>query len=352
MKLDDFDYRFPKELIAQYPLPRRDSSRLLVLRRSTGEIEHRTFGQIGEYLKEGDCLVLNDTKVIPARLLGRKEGSGVSVELLLLEMVDENSWRALVKPARKAKLGMKVCFNHGLQAEITGLGQAGEREARFLCEGDLTTALEGLGQVPLPPYIKRPPTSSDLERYQTVYARRKGAVAAPTAGLHFTRDLLSELSSRGIKIAYLTLHVNHATFRPVVATDITKHRMHSEYFELPAETADLLNRAKREGGRVAAVGTTSLRVLETVANAVRSSRFGVRSKGIVKPMKGWTELFIYPPYKFKVVDILLTNFHLPKTTLLMLVSAFCGRELLLEAYQEAIAKSYRLFSYGDAMLII
>lgn len=347
MKLDDFDYRFPKELIAQYPLPGRDSSRLLVLKKSTHEIEHRTFSQIGDYLRGGDTLVLNDTQVIPARLRGRREGSSGSIEVLLLERLGESSWKALVKPARRAKPGTKLRFDHGLQAEVTDIGQAGEREVRFNFKGDISSALGDLAEIPLPPYIKRPPIPLDLERYQTVYARKKGAVAAPTAGLHFTKGLLSKLSSKGIKLSFLTLHVNYATFRPVIETDITKHRMHSEYFELSPETADVIDQAKKNRKQIVAVGTTSCRVLESVANGVRPD-----PSPVVKPMKGWTDLFIYPPYEFKVVDMLLTNFHLPRTTLLMLVSAFCGRELLLRAYQEAIERRYRLFSYGDAMLII
>jgi len=371
MKLDDFDYRFPKELIAQYPLPGRDSSRLLVLKKSTHEIEHRTFSQIGDYLRDGDTLVLNDTQVIPARLRGRREGSSGSIEVLLLERLGESSWKALVKPARRAKPGTKLRFDHGLQAEVTDIGQAGEREVRFNFKGDISSALGDLAEIPLPPYIKRPPIPLDLERYQTVYARKKGAVAAPTAGLHFTKGLLSKLSSKGIKLSFLTLHVNYATFRPVIETDITKHRMHSEYFELSPETADVIDQAKKNRKQIVAVGTTSCRVLESVANGVRrpskssgsleSCRASSRGSGsgvrpdpspVVKPMKGWTDLFIYPPYEFKVVDMLLTNFHLPRTTLLMLVSAFCGRELLLRAYQEAIERRYRFFSYGDAMLII
>lgn len=347
MKLDDFDYRFPKELIAQYPLPGRDSSRLLVLKKSTHEIEHRTFSQIGDYLRGGDTLVLNDTQVIPARLRGRREGSSGSIEVLLLERLGESSWKALVKPARRTKPGTKLRFDHGLQAEVTDIGQAGEREVRFNFKGDISSALGDLAEIPLPPYIKRPPIPLDLERYQTVYARKKGAVAAPTAGLHFTKGLLSKLSSKGIKLSFLTLHVNYATFRPVIETDITKHRMHSEYFELSPETADVIDQAKKNRKQIVAVGTTSCRVLESVANGVRPD-----PSPVVKPMKGWTDLFIYPPYEFKVVDMLLTNFHLPRTTLLMLVSAFCGRELLLRAYQEAIERRYRLFSYGDAMLII
>lgn len=342
MKLLDFDYRFPKELIAQYPMPRRNASRLLVLKRATHEIEHRRFSEIARYLTRHDVLVLNDTRVIPARLFGRKVGSGGKVELLLLERLDRNRWKALVKPAT-TRVGQEIGFDRAkVRAEVIGRHQAGVNEITFYFDGDFMEILKDMGTMPLPPYIKRSPARSDLRRYQTVYARTDGAIAATTAGLHFTKEILNRLSFKGVKIAYLTLHINYATFRPVVEDTIADHKMHSEYFELPPETVEAIDRAKNGGGRIVAVGTSSCRVLESV----------FKDNGRLIPTKGWTNLFIYPPYKFEVVDALLTNFHLPKTTLIMLVSAFCGRELLLEVYKKAIAKRYRLFSYGDAMLII
>lgn len=342
MKLLDFDYHFPKELIAQYPMPRRDASRLLVLKRATKKIEHRRFGEIQRFLTKHDVLVLNDTRVVPARLFGRKVDSGGKVELLLLEMLDRNRWRALVKPGR-TRLGQEIGFDRvRIRAKIVGHHQAGVSEVIFYFDGDFMEILKDLGMVPLPPYIKRSLTRSDLRRYQTVYARTDGAIAAPTAGLHFTKGILNKLSSKGVKIVYLTLHINYATFRPVMENDPVDHKMYSEYFELPPQTVEAIDRAKNDRGRIMAVGTSSCRVLESV----------FKDNGALMPTKGWTDLFIYPPYKFEVVDALLTNFHLPKTTLIMLVSAFCGRELLLGVYQKAIETRYRLFSYGDAMLII
>ncbi|MFC1624479.1 tRNA preQ1(34) S-adenosylmethionine ribosyltransferase-isomerase QueA [Candidatus Omnitrophota bacterium] len=335
MKLSDFDYNLPKELIAQYPSRSRDESRLLVLHRDTGKIEHRIFKDIIEYFHKGDLLVLNDTKVIPSRLIGRKETGG-KVEALILyngkKGALDGECEALLKPARGCKIGSRLIFgDKELEAEVTRI-ENGKRFLKFDGNKGVMDLLDKLGEMPLPPYIKRRASDSDRESYQTIYASKKGAIAAPTAGLHFTESLLSRISSKGVDIECITLHVGYPTFRSVKTIDIREHKMEKEYFEIEDKVAKKLEQKK---GRTIAVGTTTSRALETIAS-----------------LKGWTDLFIYPPYRFKKVDVLLTNFHLPRTTLLMLVSAFCGRENLFKAYQEAIDKRYRFYSYGDAMLII
>jgi len=340
MKLSDVDYDLPPKLIAQYPPPQRDRSRLLVLNRKEGEIEHRTFSQLPSYLNDGDLLVLNKTKVIPARLKGVKEGTGGRVELLLLNEVREDEWKVLVRPGRRVRPGTKISIGGGrLRAQITDGGQDGYRLVRFTAEGDFWQILQEVGQIPLPPYIKRKPEPADKLRYQTVYARTRGAVAAPTAGLHFTKDLLGKIRAKGVKIGSLILHVGWGTFRPVKSEEITEHRMGSEYYCIPSDLCQEIEEAKSRGGKVYAVGTTTVRALES---------WGQEGN----PREGWTSLFIYPPFDFRVVDGLITNFHLPRTTLLMLVSAFAGRERVLRAYAEAIRGGYRFYSYGDAMLIL
>lgn len=347
MKLSDFDYYLPKGLIAQYPLMRRDSSRLLVLDRSKEKIYHRKFPDILNYINKNDCIVLNDTRVSWARLMGYKEKSKGKVELLLLERKKEDMFRSLVKPACRIKKGDRIILGEGrLVGEIVDnpAETNGIRKVRFYCSGNLKIILKQLGQVPLPPYIKRSPRSLDKCRYQTVYAREEGAIAAPTAGLHFTHHLLKELRLKGINIAYLTLHIGYGTFKPVVTECISRHHMEREYFKISQKAAEMLNAARASGGKILCVGTTTCRALETVAKFLCSSSLSAWG--------GWTDLFIYPPYEFKLTDSLLTNFHLPRTTLLMLVSAFCNKEILFRAYNEAIEKKYRFYSYGDAMLII
>lgn len=340
MKLSDFDYDLPPKLIAQYPPPQRDRSRLLVLNRKEGEIEHRIFSQLSSYLNDGDLLVLNQTKVIPARLKGVKEGTGGKVELLLLNGVRENEWKVLVRPGRRVRPGTKISIGGGrLRAQITDGGQDGYRLVRFTAEGDFWQILQEVGEIPLPPYIKRKPEPADKLRYQTVYAQTEGAVAAPTAGLHFTKDLLGKIRAKGVKVGSLILHVGWGTFRPVKSEEITEHRMGSEYYRIPSDLCQEIEEAKSRGGKVYAVGTTTVRALES---------WGQEGN----PREGWTSLFIYPSFDFRVVDGLITNFHLPRTTLLMLVSAFAGRERVLTAYAEAIRGGYRFYSYGDAMLIL
>jgi len=347
MKLSDFYYNLPKELIAQYPAQKRDESRLLVLRKDTGTIEHRIFKEIVEYLNPGDLLVLNNTKVLPARLMGRKETGG-KVEALVLgighraESIEQrDEYEVLLKPTRGCRAGTKIIFGDGeLKAEVVRI-ENGRRFLQFDCNGDLGKMLDKIGEMPLPPYIRRGTVDSDTERYQTVYASKNGAVAAPTAGLHFTKKLLSDVSKKRVDVEYVTLHVGYGTFRPVISEDIEEHKMEKEYFEIDKTVADKLKNRK---GKLIAVGTTTCRVLETVFRE--------------PSLSGWTDLFIYPGYRFKAVDGLLTNFHLPKTTLLMLVAAFCGRgqaclsPTLFKAYEEAIKEKYRFYSYGDAMLII
>ena len=342
MKTSDFYYDLPKELIAQTPVEPRDSSRLLLLDRKSGEISHKHFRDVIDSLNEGDLLVCNDSRVLPARIFGTKKDTGAHVEFLLLKCVGNNKWETLVKPGRKAKVGAEFVFSPGvLEGKITDVLEDGNRIIDFSCEGNFYTILEELGKMPLPPYITA--ELKDQERYQTVYSHELGSAAAPTAGLHFTKELLKKIEEKGVKIGYVTLHVGLGTFRPVKAENITEHKMHSEHYHLPKETADLINETKKNGGRVIAVGTTSCRTLESVATF---------NDGKILESDGWTSIFIYPGYEFKVLDGLITNFHLPESTLIMLVSAFAGYEHVMAAYKEAVEKRYRFFSFGDAMLII
>ncbi len=340
MKKSDFYFDLPEELIAQTPLEKRDSSRLLHLDRQTGEIEHRHFYNLPEYLREGDCLVLNDTRVLPARLLGsRKSGGGV--ELVLLRDLGEGRWECLSRPGRKTKPGTELFFGDGeLTATVEAVAEGGNRIVHFHYDGIFLEVLERLGKMPLPPYIKE--ELQDAERYQTVYSRELGSAAAPTAGLHFTPELLKQIQEKGVKVCYITLHVGLGTFRPVKEDEIENHEMHSEFCIISRETADAVNETKRNGGRVIAVGTTSCRTLESFA----------AEDGHLEPASGWTDIFIYPGYHFKCIDALVTNFHLPESTLIMLVSAFAGREHVLNAYRVAVEERYRFFSFGDAMLIL
>lgn len=358
MKLSDFDYNLPKELIAQYPAEKRDESRLLVLHKDTGKIEHRIFKDIIEYFSLGDLVILNNTKVLPAQIVGRKKTGG-KAEVLVLNAGEgsgaKGEYEVLLKPARGCNVGARIIFGNGeLNAEVTRI-ENGRRFLKFDCNGNLEKILDRLGEMPLPPYIKREATGFDSERYQTVYAVKNGAVAAPTAGLHFTKQLLVDITKKGAGIEYVTLHVGYGTFKPVSSEHIEEHKMEKEYFEIDKTVADKLNNRKR---KLIAVGTTSCRVLETtLRDGSRANRRSVPqgtelALALEPSLSGWTELFIYPGYKFKAVDGLLTNFHLPKTTLLMLVAAFCGRELLFKAYEEAVREKYRFYSYGDAMLII
>lgn len=341
MKTQDFYYHLPEELIAQDPLEDRSSSRLMVLNKETGEIEHHIFKEIIEYLKEGDCLVINDTKVIPARLIGEKEGTGAKIELLLLKRKQDDVWETLVKPGKKAKPGTRISFGNGLLVgEILDIVEEGNRLIKFYYEGIFEEVLDALGQMPLPPYITH--QLEDKNRYQTVYAKHAGSAAAPTAGLHFTPELLKAIEEKGIKIARVTLHVGLGTFRPVKVEDVTSHHMHSEFYMITEEAARIINETKEKGGRVISVGTTSTRTLESVAD----------EHGYVKETSGWTEIFIYPGYQFKCIDALITNFHLPESTLLMLVSALAGKEHIMAAYEEAVKERYRFFSFGDAMFIV
>lgn len=340
MTTDDFDYELPEELIAQTPLKVRDSSRLMVLDKKTGEVEHKKFTDILDYLVPGDVLVLNDTKVLPARLIGVKEETGAVIEILLLKNISGDEWECLVKPARRVKTGTIVSFGDGkLKAECIGEFDEGIRHFRLLYSGILMEILEELGTMPLPPYIHE--KLDDQSRYQTVYAKEVGSAAAPTAGLHFTKDLLEKIESMGVHVCYITLHVGLGTFRPVSVSNVEEHEMHSEFYSMKREVADTLNLAKKEGRRIIAVGTTTTRTLETIM-----SEFGT-----FKEVSGWTKIFIYPGYEFKGIDALITNFHLPKSTLVMLVSALAGRENILNAYKIAVKEKYRFFSFGDAMFI-
>ncbi len=342
MELNEFDYDLPKELIAQDPLDDRASSRLLVLDKENGAWEHHVFREMPELLRPGDCLVINNTKVIPARLIGSREGTGAAIEVLLLKRVEgaENSWETLVKPGKKAKVGTKIIFGDGLlSCEVTDIVEEGNRIVRFAFDGIFEEILDQLGQMPLPPYITR--ELKDKNRYQTVYARYDGSAAAPTAGLHFTKELLEEIRAKGVSIAEITLHVGLGTFRPVKAETVEEHHMHSEFYQVTEEAARMINETRSKGGRIVAVGTTSCRTLESAA----------KDDGTIEAGSGWTDIFIYPGYRFKIVDALITNFHLPKSTLVMLVSALAGREHILAAYEEAIREKYRFFSFGDAMLI-
>lgn len=340
MQLSDFNFDLPEELIAQDPLEDRSSSRLMVVDKVTGETDHRTFKNIIEYLNEGDCLVLNNTKVIPARLYGIKEGTDASVEILLLKREQNDIWECLVRPGKKLRTGAKVNFGNGiLKGEIIDVMEDGNRHIKFYYDGIFEEILDELGQMPLPPYIKH--QLKDKNRYQTVYAKYDGSAAAPTAGLHFTKELLNEIRAKGVEIAYVTLHVGLGTFRPVKVDNILEHHMHSEYYEILQSEADKINNAKKRGNKVICVGTTSCRTVESAAD----------ENGLLKGSKGWTDIFIYPGYEFKVLDRLITNFHLPESTLLMLVSALAGRENILNAYKEAVEQRYRFFSFGDAMFI-
>ena len=340
MKTSDFFYDLPPELIAQKPLSVRSSSRLMRLDKNTGEINHTRFDDIINHINEGDCLVLNDTRVIPARLYGVKEGSGGKIEFLLLTRHEKDVWEVILKPGKKAKPGARFVFGDGLlTAEILDVVNDGNRLVRFYYEGLFENILDKLGEMPLPPYITE--KLSDRERYQTVYSKHEGSAAAPTAGLHFTPELLYELKSKGVKLAYVTLHVGLGTFRPVKVDDVSNHKMHSEFYVITKETADIINETKKSGKRIISVGTTSTRVLETVAD----------DNGFVKEATGWTDIFIYPPYRFKCPDALITNFHLPESTLLMLVSSLATKEIIMNAYAEAVREKYRFFSFGDAMFI-
>ena len=340
MKTSDFDYYLPEELIAQTPLKVRDSSRLLVLDKKTGEVEHKVFTDIIDYLEEGDTLVLNDTKVLPARLIGVKEETGAVIEILLLKNLEGDKWECLVKPARRIKVGTIVTFGEGkLKAKCIGEYNEGIRHFELLYDGILMEILERLGTMPLPPYIHEKLDNGDM--YQTVYAKDYGSAAAPTAGLHFTKELLQRIEDKGINIAYVTLHVGLGTFRPVSVTNVEEHEMHSEFYSMKKEVAELLNNTRKSGHRIIAVGTTSTRTLETIMSLYPE----------FKECSGWTKIFIYPGYEFKGIDCLITNFHLPKSTLVMLVSALAGRDNILNAYKIAVEDKYRFFSFGDAMFI-
>ena len=341
MDVKDFYYDLPQELIAQDPLEDRSSSRLMVLDKITGEVEHRHFKDITEYLRPGDCLVINNTKVIPARLYGVKEGTEAKIEILLLKRKENDIWETLVKPGKKCKIGTKIVFGEGiLTGEVVDIVEEGNRLIQFHYEGIFEEILDRLGQMPLPPYITH--QLQDKDRYQTVYAKYDGSAAAPTAGLHFTPELLQQVRDMGVEIAEVTLHVGLGTFRPVKETDVLKHHMHSEFYKIEQSEADKINKAKKEGHRVIAVGTTSTRTLESAAD----------ENGFLTEKSGWTEIFIYPGYQFKVIDALITNFHLPESTLVMLVSALAGREHVLAAYETAVEEKYRFFSFGDAMFIV
>jgi S-adenosylmethionine:tRNA ribosyltransferase-isomerase len=340
MKRQDFFYELPEELIAQDPLADRESSRLLVLDKESGVISHHVFREITDYLSEGDCLVINDTKVLPARLIGSKEGTNAKIEILLLKRRENNIWETLVKPGKKAKPGTRIIFGGGiLTGEVADVVEEGNRLIQFTHEGIFEEILDQLGQMPLPPYITH--QLEDKNRYQTVYAAHTGSAAAPTAGLHFTPQLLEKIEAQGVEIAKVTLHVGLGTFRPVKVDEITDHHMHSEFYQINEEAAEKINRARENGKRVICVGTTSCRTVESAAG----------EDGRLRACSGWTEIFIYPGYQFKVLDCLITNFHLPESTLIMLVSALAGREQVLGAYEEAVRERYRFFSFGDAMLI-
>lgn len=341
MKLSDFDYTLPEELIAQHPVEPRDASRLMVVPRTGGALEHRHFRDLPEYLRPGDALVLNETRVMPARLMGHREATGGGIEVLLLKRLDRDRWETLVKPGKKARPGQRILFGDGsLVGTVLETTEVGGRVIEFTYDGIFEEVLDRLGQMPLPPYIHE--RLENPERYQTVYARELGSAAAPTAGLHFTPELLEKISAMGVHVEKILLHVGLGTFRPVQVEDVESHKMHSEFYTVSPETAARLNQVRAEGGRIIAVGTTSVRTLETVT----------AEDGTVQAGQGWTDIFIYPGYRFKAVDAMVTNFHLPKSTLVMLVSAFASRERILDAYAEAVRLRYRFFSFGDAMLIL
>lgn len=340
MKTDDFDFYLPENLIAQTPLEKRDNSRLLVLDKETGNIEHKHFNNIIDYLNKGDVLVLNDTKVMPARLFGIKEDTKASIEVLMLKEIDKDTWECLCKPAKRVKIGTIITFGDGrLKAKCISIQDEGIRVFELIYEGIFLEILDALGEMPLPPYIHE--KLKDKDRYNTVYAKNIGSAAAPTAGLHFTEDLLKEIEKKGVIVTYITLHVGLGTFRPVSVEDVTNHKMHSEFYQMNKETANILNKAKQEKRRIISVGTTSTRTLETIINNYNEFR----------ECSGWTDIFIYPGYQFKAINALITNFHLPKSTLIMLVSALAGKDNIMNAYKEAVEKEYRFFSFGDSMFI-
>jgi S-adenosylmethionine:tRNA ribosyltransferase-isomerase len=340
--LEDFHYNLPKELIAQYPLKERDACRLMVIDRKNNKITHHQFVDLLNFLKPKDCLVLNDTQVFPARLFGQKDRTGAQVEVFLLRNLEGNLWEVLVNPARKVRIGNKIVFDDNLICDVVDNTLSGGRIVEFSSNGNIYHILDKIGKVPLPPYIKRNPEEIDKEYYQTVYAQKPGAVAAPTAGLHFTSNLLKKIKQDGVNIAQITLHIGLGTFRPVQVDDISRHRMDSEYYEVEHESARIINQTKENGGSILAIGTTTVRVLETLAD----------NHGYIRPARGWTDKFIYPPYEFKIIHKLITNFHLPGSTLLMLVSAFSSLDIIKKAYNEAINEKYQFYSYGDAMLIV
>jgi len=340
LKVTDFDFYLPEELIAQHPMEKRDEARLMVMDKENGRIEHKVFKDIIDYLEPGDCLVLNDTRVLPARLIGSKEGTGGKIEFLLLRRVDKDTWETLVKPGKRAQIGTRFQFGEReLKAEVIALGEEGSRIVKFEYEGIFEEVLDKLGQMPLPPYITE--RLEDKEMYQTVYSREQGSAAAPTAGLHFTKELLQKIKEKGVNIAFLTLHVGLGTFRPVKVENIEEHNMHAEYYCMSKETADIINKTKESGKNVIAVGTTSCRTLEAIGD----------ENGRVREQSGWTNIFIFPGYKYKIVNKLITNFHLPQSTLIMLVSALAGKENVMNAYETAVRENYKFFSFGDAMFI-
>lgn len=339
MRTEDFDYYLPEKLIAQHPSEKRDESRLMVFDKITGQTEDKHFYDIIDYLEEGDCLVMNDTRVIPARLFGHRPGKEEKIEVFLLNNIEKDSWEVLVRPGKKMKIGTECIFSDDLSLKVLDIKEDGNRIVEFYYQGIFQEVLEKLGNVPLPPYIKE--KLEDSERYQTVYSKNPGSVAAPTAGLHFTEDLLKKIEDKGVKLAFLTLNVGLGTFRPVNEDEITDHKMHSEFYTLNKETADIINETKKNGKKIISTGTTTTRTLESV----------YKKNGKIVEDSGWTDIFIYPGFEFKVVDSLITNFHLPKSTLIMLVSALSTREKILNAYKEAVKKEYRFFSFGDAMFI-
>lgn len=339
MRTEDFDYYLPEELIAQHPADKRDFSRLMVVDRKTGQREDKHFYDIIDYLNEGDLLVMNDTRVIPARLFGHRPEKEEKIEVFLLENIEKDKWEVLVKPGKKMKIGTKCIFSDELSLEVIDIKEDGNRVVEFSYEGIFQEILDKLGNMPLPPYIKE--KLKDKERYQTVYSKNPGSVAAPTAGLHFTKDLLKKIEDKGVKLAFITLNVGLGTFRPVKVDDVKNHKMHSEYYQISKETADLINETKKNNKRIISTGTTTTRTLESV----------FKKNGRIKEDSGWTDIFIYPGFEFNVIDCQITNFHLPKSTLIMLVSALANREIILDAYKDAVEKKYRFFSFGDAMFL-
>ena len=339
MRTEDFDYNLPEELIAQHPADKRDFSRLMVVDRKTGQREDKHFYDVIDYLNEGDLLVMNDTRVIPARLFGHREGKEEKIEVFLLENIEDDKWEVLVRPGKKMKIGTKCIFSDELSLEVIDIKEDGNRVVEFFYDGIFQEILDRLGNMPLPPYIKE--KLKDKERYQTVYSKNPGSVAAPTAGLHFTKELLKKIEEKGVKLAYITLNVGLGTFRPVKVDDVKNHKMHSEFYQISKETADLINETKKNNKRIISTGTTTTRTLESV----------YKKNGQIKEDSGWTDIFIYPGFEFNVIDCQITNFHLPKSTLIMLVSALASKEIILDAYKDAVDKKYRFFSFGDAMFL-